>query len=145
MDQAAERKEKLRNAIIALSLELEIHEGRRFDIKKGISQVIKVLNFSLESRVPEVKQALVSVLKHMTPQHKKSLASKGVRFAEEQLEDVDSNHSDAQKIVYRGQEIEKPVSEKEPSAPEKELSEVEEDSEHKGKKKIIYRGQEKWV
>jgi len=100
-----EQKEQLKSAVSVLALELELHEGRRFNIAKGADEVAKVLKFSTQSDVQSVKDHLLQVVELLTPAQIQFFKKKGVEL------DTDTSvpsgespeHQGKKKIVYRGQ------------------------------------------
>ncbi len=133
------KKEELKAAIRVLALELELHEGRRFDISKGAAEVAKVLKFSSQSDIASVIEHLYGVIQMLTPAQIQFFQQKGVVLdlmaLSKKLEH--SKHQERQTVVYRGNEQQKQS---------EGSSNIEDESpENQGKKKIVYRGQVKWV
>ncbi len=123
------QKEQLKTAVSVLALELELQEGRRFNITKGAEEVAKVLKFSSQSDVQSVKDHLLQVIGLLTPAQIQFFKKKGVEL------NSDSATNKTQQPMYRGSSQASDAGS--PASTESE--------EHKGKKKIVYRGQVKWV
>lgn len=123
--KSAQKKDKLKAAIAALAMELEIKEGRRFNIYNGAEEVAKVLKFSLLSDDNSVLECLKKVTLLLSPKQIEFFNSKGINLHSVTLE---------KQAVQKGKEQQADSSDKQ-DVPE----------EHKGKRKIVYRGQVKWV
>lgn len=108
-------KEKLKSTVMALALQLELQEGRRFNVNKGVEEIVKVLNFSLKSDNEDVLIALADVKALLTDQQIAFFKNKGVDL---NGGGVKSANTSAVKT---------------------------EEDEHKGKKKLVYRGKVTWV
>lgn len=74
------KKQKLKAALIGLSLKLELHEGMRFNVSKGTDVVINVLRASSKSHHPGVKRALRDVIGELSLQQRLFFQEKGIRF-----------------------------------------------------------------
>ncbi len=102
--ESKRHKQKLKAAMIALSLQLELNEGLRFNVSKGTDAVVSALKVALLSDHPSVKQSLVSVIELLSPSQKLFFQNKGVMLeSAEQPTDPDSPQPGKKKIVYRGQ------------------------------------------
>lgn len=127
-----QNKSQLKTLLAVLAMELELKEGRRFNITKGVEEVSKVLKFSLASNEKTVLEHLIKVVESLTGKHLALFQSKGIDLNLIELNkrvDVLINN-ERQEVVYRGQTKEAPT---------------EGEDENKGKRKIVYRGQVTWV
>lgn len=132
--KSAQKKDKLKAAIAALAMELEIKEGRRFNIYNGAEEVAKVLKFSLLSDDNSVLECLKKVTLLLSPKQIEFFNSKGINLHSVTLEKLAVQEGKGQQgVVYRGSQ----------QADSSDKQDVPE--EHKGKRKIVYRGQVKWV
>jgi hypothetical protein len=133
--KSAQQKERLKAAIATLAMELEIKEGRRFNIYNGAEEVAKVLKFALPSHDEKLLDGLRKVVSLLSSKQIEFFKSKGINLDLVALDkrQAAQKNKEKQEVVYRGKTKEKPLDEDE--VPE----------EHKGKKKIVYRGQVKWV
>ncbi len=118
-EQKRRAKEKLKKAIAVLALELELYEGRRFSINKGVEEVAKVLKFSSKSRVQSVRDKFAQVTEKLTPVQIQFFQKNGVVF--------DAASSDAESRLAENTQL------------------TEADYLNQGKKKTVYRGQVTWV
>ena len=130
-----QQKERLKVAIAALAMELEIKEGRRFNIYNGVEEVAKVLKFSLLSTDATILEHLRKAILLLSSKQIAFFNSKGIDLDVEAIDKRKAiqDNQDRQEVVYRGKTKGDPVSEED----EPEIQ--------KGKRKIVYRGQVKWV
>lgn len=130
-----QKKERLKASIAALAMELEIKEGRRFNIYNGAEEVSKVLKFSLLSDDENIFKCLRNVVLLLSEKQIAFFKTKGVDLDIALLDKRKAmqENKDKQEVLYRGKtQSDAP---KEGDVPESQ----------KGKRKIVYRGQVKWV
>lgn len=110
-----QKKKQLQTVLANLALELEIKEGRRFNVHKGIEEVVKVIKFSLESDDVTILNHLKKFSSLISENQKQFFRNKGI-----EVDKIDNPESDADEGI---------------DIPEEPTE----------KKKIVYRGQVKWV
>ncbi len=98
-------KQQLKSAMIELALQLELQEGRRFNVTKGTQEVVKVMKFSARSEEPSVKEAFERVLKLLSLKQKLFFSNQGVDLgvSSQSEETQNPEHKGKKKIIYRGQ------------------------------------------
>jgi hypothetical protein len=128
-------KEQLKTAIRTLAIELELKEGRRFNVTRGVDEITKILKFSSQSEDVDLLASLRKVVVLLSGKQIDFFHTKGVNLSFDQLDKrlASQQHEARQEVLYRGKKQESVNTE--PSASEGPP----------GKKKVVYRGQVKWV
>jgi hypothetical protein len=131
-----QKKDQLKTAIRTLAIELELKEGRRFNVAKGVEEIARILKFSSQSEDDSVLASLGKVVALLSGKQIDFFRTKGIDLSVDELEKrlAAKKHEARQEVLYRGK--------KQESAANTETSESEGPP---GKKKIVYRGQVTWV
>jgi len=108
-----------------LAMAVELHEHKRFSLRKDIDQVIGLLKVASNSQHGVVQDKLGELSESLNPDSIGFFRTLGVRL------DTPAPVATSVKQTYRGQVVEKSA---------KPQQAVEDESAPVGKKKIIYRG-----